>query len=185
VIYTTKEVIMEYRIVQDSDPLGREACDNLTKIVTAHKRSAYGDKNFSSLERLNQYIEENREPIEWAKKWGLVRSIFAYEHSGIWVRLDGCGSWPDQQWDCGRLGFIYVEPQAVVQLMGWKRINKDRAERLSSFLEQEFDEWKAYLEGDTYNVFNEAGDVEESGTLEHCQRFVAEMRSKQGEEVAA
>jgi hypothetical protein len=176
---------MDYRIVQDADPLGREACDNLTTIVTAHRRSAYGDKNFSSLERMNQYIEENRKSIEWAKKWGLVRSIYAYEHSGIWVRLDGCGSWPDQQWDCGRLGFIYVEPHAVVTLMGWKRVNKDRARLLSGYLEQEFTEWKAYLEGDTYNVFNEDGDVEETGTLEQCERFVADMKMMEHKEVAA
>jgi hypothetical protein len=176
---------MDYRIVQDADPLGRDACDNLTTIVTAHKRSAYGDKNFSSLERLNQYIEENRESIEWAKKWGLVRSIYAYEHSGIWVRLDGCGSWPDQQWDCGRLGFIYVEPGNVLKLMGWKRVNKDRAKLLASYLEQEFTEWKAYLEGDTYNVFNEDGDVEQSGTLEQCERFVADRKAMKQKEAAA
>lgn len=177
--------MVKYRIVQDFDPLGREDCEYLTTIVTAHRRSAYGDKNFSTGDGMDRYIQEYMPSIEWAKKWGLVRNIYAYEHSGICVRLDGYGNWPDIQWDCGRLGFIYIEPENVVKLMGWKRINKDRAELLKGYLEQEFNAWKAYLEGDTYNVFNEDDDIEESGTFAECEKYVASMKAQERQEAVA
>jgi hypothetical protein len=167
-----------YTIEYDEFPLGREDCDNLTTIVTAHRRCCYGDTNFSSSDRFRRYIEENRESLAWAKKRGLLRTIYAYEHSGISVRLDGYGSWPDQQWDCGKLGFICIKPESVVKLMGWKRINKDRAELLKRYLEQEFNEWKACLEGDTYRVLNEDCEIEESGTRAECEKYVAHMRQE-------
>jgi hypothetical protein len=186
-----KDAVMEkegnkaYRIIQDQDPLGRLDCDNLTTIVTGHRRYCLGDENFSNPDRLTGYIEDYRNDLLWAMKWGLFKEIYMYDHSGITVSFGGYGNWPDRQWDCGKLGFIYIKPESVVKLMGWKRINKDRAELLKSYLEQEFNAWKAYLEGDTYNVFNEEGDVEASGTYQECEKYVAEMRKLDVEEAVA
>lgn len=176
---------MTYRIIQDQDPLGRQDCDNLTTIVTGHRRYCLGDENFSNPDRLTGYIEDCRSDLTWASKWGILKEIYMYDHSGIAVSLGGYGNWPDRQWDCGKLGFIYVRPENIVKLLGWKRINKDRALLLQSYLEQEFNEWKAYLEGDTYNVFNEEGDIEESGTYARCEKYVAEMRMKEFKEEVA
>lgn len=177
--------IAAYTIVHDDDPLGRESCDNLTTIVTGHRRYCLGDENFSNPDRLTGYIEDYRSDLLWASKWGLLKGIYMYDHSGIAVSLGGYGSWPDRQWDCGKLGFIYIKPENIEKLMGWKRINQDRVELLKGYLEQEFAAWKAYLEGDTYNVFNEDGDIEESGTLEQCEKYVAEMKTRERMEVAA
>jgi len=176
---------MKYRIIQDQDPLGRQDCDNLTTIVTGHRRYCLGDENFSNPDRLTGYIEDYRSDLNWASKWGVLKEIYMYDHSGITVSLGGYGNWPDRQWDCGKLGFIYIRPESIDKFLGWKRINKDRALLLQSYLEQEFNEWKAYLEGDTYNVFNEEGDMEESGTYARCEKYVAEMRMQElREEVA-
>lgn len=170
---------MNYRIIQDQDPLGRQDSDNITTIVTGHRRYCLGDENFSNPDRLTEYIEDYRSDLLWASKWGVLKEIYMYDPSGIAVSLDGYGNWPDRQWDCGKLGFIYVRSENIVKLLGWKRMNKDRAVLLQGYLEQEFNEWKAYLEGDTYNVFNEEGDIEESGTYTHCEKYVAEMRKQE------
>lgn len=39
--------------------------------------------------------------------------VFAYIHGGITIRMGSMGNWPDQQWDCGFAGMVYVTRDAA------------------------------------------------------------------------
>lgn len=58
----------------------------------------------------HKLYDEPAEVIAALKSGELVYAapLYAYIHSGITVNLGSMGNWPDQEWDCGLAGFVFV-----------------------------------------------------------------------------
>ncbi len=77
--------------------------------------------------------------------------VFAYIHGGITIRMGSMGNWPDQQWDCGLAGMVYVTRAAMKaewpelfnkngKIKNRKQLN-EKAEKLCSSLVSTVDQW--------------------------------------------
>lgn len=92
-------------------------------------------------------------PEEWFRqhpgfyKNNVVVPIMAYEHGGITIRAYDYGNWPDQQWDCGQLGFIYVSKEKIRSVFGVKHVSKRLLEKAEKMLVAEIDTYDEYLCG--------------------------------------
>jgi hypothetical protein len=51
--------------------------------------------------------------------------LYAYIHSGITVNLGSMGNWPDQQWDCGLAGMVYVTREKAHEVFGKAHFDKN------------------------------------------------------------
>ena len=154
----------EVRIIHDDDPPDLDYYASV--IVCWHRRYNLGTVNLSSREGYNNYLETHAEEISRAKAAGLFFPIFMYEHTGISLNLGGMNpAWPDQRWDAGQVGFIYLDPIHASEL--------GIPDPLAC-LKAEFDEWSAYCEGDYYYIYDL--DDEEflfSGRYSACEDFLS------------
>lgn len=105
--------------------------------------------------------------------------VFAYIHSGITVKMGSMGNWPDQQWDCGLAGYVYVTREKAKSHGGYKRITKKVREEVAKIAEAEIKEFDMYLTGQSYyatiKVKDLAGKVVHKG-IESGLWDLAEMR---------
>ena len=164
----------EYQIIQDEDPMSPRDWDgNICTIITWNSQYGGGDIDCSNQDAFIKAVSETAHAENWAARHGLKRPIMAYIHSGIAVRLDDYGNWPDQRWDCMPFGVIYVDPVKTRQEYNWKRITKARAQSLKEDLDIEFNAWKSWLEGDTYLVLDESDDQVFNGTYSECSSWVS------------
>lgn len=170
---------MRYIIEVDVNPFNPREFpqDCFTTIVARHKRYNLGDINVANYEE----FEQEEQNASYAKKYdGLFRRIWFYDHSVLRVELDSANPyWQHASWDAGMVGFMYIDFDKAKKLMGWKKINKDRALKLKQYLENEFKEWKNYIEGNTYMVYDtEENSYEFEGTYEECEEWVREENDK-------
>ena len=140
--------------------------DYASVIVCWHCRYNLGTVNLSSRKEYNNYLETHAEEISRARDAGLFFPIFMYEHTCVSFHLGSMNpAWPDQRWDAGQVGFIYLDPIHASEL--------GIPDPLAC-LKAEFDEWSAYCEGDYYNIYDL--DDEEflfSGRYSACEAFLS------------
>lgn len=167
---------MKYTIIQDTDPWNpREDDGNITTILTGNRHYGGGDQYAFTANQWEKLQIQHQHTIRWAKQHGLYHRIMAYIHSGITVRLDDYGNWPDQRWDCMPFGTIFVDPAKARHAHGWKNITKGRLACLDEELQQEFQSWKSWLEGDTWFVNDPDEDTQFWGTYDECVQWVTEQ----------
>ena len=95
--------------------------DQTTDLVTWHRKYNFNSTrqpdykqkpNAAGKYPMRSYApyDSPQEVLEAVKSGELVWAapLYAYEHGGITVNLGSMGNWPDQQWDCGLLGMVYV-----------------------------------------------------------------------------
>lgn len=137
-------------IYLDEDPCNPREWDNLSKIITNHKRydfaneSLISPKKYDSWDELYNEIEKIYEPV-------IVETIYMYDHSGITLSLSPFNC----PWDSGRLGFIIVTKADFEKEFG---ITKETSEKeyndcikqALEVLKAEFKHYKHYAQGDVF-----------------------------------
>lgn len=154
------DLLHEVKIQQNEYPWNpREDNEgNITTIVCWHRNYNLGG-----------------EEIQEAKKWGLFSKVYIYDHSGIDLSLGDFGNWPDILWDAGQVGFMYVNVKKALNVFGRKRMTKKFAEDLKKVMQEEFDIWRSYCIGDTYEVFDvDNREAVFDGTYDECDSWVEE-----------
>lgn len=99
------------------------------------------------------------------EKYYIFLPVYMYDHSGITIRT---GPFNDP-WDSGQLGYIYVSKEKVRKEMEWKKITKERIEKIKDILRSEIKEYDNYLTGSVYYYEIIDPDTEES--INSCGNF--------------
>lgn len=159
-----EETLGEFKlkIVGDNDAENPySAWDQLTDLVTWHRRTDFtmGEKYDSPEEVIEAY--ERGEIVYFAP-------LFAYEHGGITVRLGSMNPrWPDQQWDCGLLGMVYVTKKKAKD--NWPKLaNRTLWLACERTAKGEVETLDDYLTGEVYGFVIEDG---EENHLDSCWGF--------------
>lgn len=76
----------------------------------------------------------------------VVLPLYLFDHSGITMRTTPFSC----PWDSGQVGFIFLSKEKARQEYGWKRLTKQRVEKLESYLCAEVKEYDYYLRGDAW-----------------------------------
>jgi len=152
-----------------NDEIGREnpykEYDQLSDVVTWTRNYEFSSEEVYS--NPTEVIEAfDRGEVVWCTP------LMAYIHSGITVRLWNCGNWPDQQWDCGLAGYVYVTKKKAKEEFPnyggrtlWLACNKRVEDEVETL-----DDW---LTGNIwgYEIENEEGEVVDS-----CWGFYGDYR---------
>ena len=134
------ELVVEH----DNDPMNpRTDWDNITTIVSFHKRYDIGDKtdykssDFDSWDELKTQIESDNKVL-------LIKPLYMYDHSGITISTSPFSC----QWDSGQVGFIFVSKYKI------KKEGIDET-KVEEYLKGEVETYDQYLTGDVwgYNVY--------------------------------
>ncbi|WP_019592017.1 hypothetical protein [Thioalkalivibrio sp. ALE20] len=129
---------MKIIITPEIDPENPRNWDNLGTMVCWHNRYQLGD------------TQPDESPDEWADSvWNrhiIQLPLYLYDHSGITIstRPFHC------PWDSGQVGWIMAERDRIRQAFGWKRITRNRAQRIREILEAEVYVYDLYLRGEVY-----------------------------------
>ena len=75
--------------------------------------------------------------------------VFAYIHSGVAIQAAEANPF-HCQWDSGQSGWVYTEPEKACQWFGWKRVSKQRLEKVLDVLKAEVQTLSQYLNGEVY-----------------------------------
>ena len=99
----------------------------------------------------------NTEKYVWAK-------VYAYEHSGMTVRVCENNPYPDPMWDSYLLGIVAVSKEKVRKEYGWKKISQKRNDFVVGVMTREIETLDQYLTGEVYGyvVTNEDGEETDS-----------------------
>ena len=135
---------IEYRgfyinVHPDDYPLDpRRDWDNLGTMVCFARNYNLGDKHdFSDPDEFQ----------EWAKTADIISMpIYLLDHSGLKMNTYGFGC----PWDSGQVGWIYVEKAKARKKYGWKRLSRQRIEKIKGYLENEVKIYDQYLSGEVY-----------------------------------
>lgn len=181
--YDEETTFGNYRIrVQcDDSPESPREWDNLGTMVCWHGRYNLGDvdgqREYSSTDDFwfdisgvedNGEEEDLERAIKVAYEKNIILPLYLYDHSGITMST-GPFSCP---WDSGQVGYIYVSLEKVRDEYKWKRITKERRERIEKYLTGEVETYDMYLRGDVYGftITREDEDGEEVD-IDSCWGF--------------
>ena len=117
--------------------------------------------------RGDEYIREGHEQGDFESSGYLVFPVFAYIHSGIALSTSPFSC----RWDSGQIGFAVLSRADILKEYGWKRITRERRERLHRYLQNELAEIQAYANGEVYGYIIED---EEGNEVESCWGFYSE-----------
>ena len=140
----------------------REWC-NLGTMVYWHRNYVLGDvdgnRQYESPEAFLKEMEEEN---------AILLPLYLYDHSGITMST-GPFSCP---WDSGQVGWIYVRLDTVRAEYGWKRITKERREKIEGYLRGEVETFDKFIRGDVYGfaITREDEDGEEVD-IDSCWGF--------------
>lgn len=157
--------------------------DNLGTMVCWHRHYNLGDE--SPRESVDSWLESQlgdvgdkstEEMLAMFMKDKLLIPIMAYEHGGITIRAYDYGNFPDQQWDCGQLGFIYVTHDKIKKEYSISRLTKKALASARKCLENEIEVYNDYLTGYVcgYIVEDSEGNI-----MDSCYGFFGEEGTKQ------
>lgn len=128
---------------QDEDAESPAEFDTLGTITySSRARHTLGTKavNLEEHERIGREIE----------KGNLIgMPVFAYIHSDVAIQAAEANPF-HCRWDSGQSGWVYTEPEKACQWFGWKRVSKQRMEKVLDVLKAEVQTLSLYLNGDIY-----------------------------------
>jgi hypothetical protein len=132
--------------------------DNLCVFHIAHRRYAFGDKNYNDFESIE---EAEKEALD---KGNIVLPLFMYDHSGITISLSPSSC----SWDSGRVGFVEIPREKAIEELGKKIFSPEVKKRAMEIAAGEVETLDIYLRGDVYyyKVFNDNGEE-----LDSCHGF--------------
>ena len=162
------------RTYQDESPESPRTWDNLGTMVCFHNRYDLGDKHnykhsdYESWDEMEKYITKY-------ENVGVILPLYLYDHSGITMNTTGFSC----NWDSGKVGFIFISKEKMLQEYGGKIVTKKLKERVEGYLKGEVGTYDQYLTGDVYGykVFKvetcELG-CEHEEELESCWGYYGE-----------
>jgi len=131
-------------VVRQDEDATNPADFGMLGAVTYSSRARYtlGTKavNLEEHERIGREIE---------KGTLIGLPVFAYIHSG--TALQAAEANPFHcRWDSGQSGWVYTEPEKACRWFGWKRVSKQRLEKVLEELKNEVRILSLYLNGEVY-----------------------------------
>jgi hypothetical protein len=117
-------------------------------------------------------VQPKEDTEEWLKdlpKGSVVLPLYLFDHSGISMRTEEFSC----QWDSGRVGYIYVNPEKIRAEMSVKYLTKKVRELVRGILRQEVKAYNWYLEGNIWGYTLE-NDVDEYDVTDSCWGFFGE-----------
>ena len=162
------------RTYQDDSTESPRDWDNLGTMVCFHNRYDLGDKhNYNS----NDYDgwDEMEKDIIKRENVGVILPLYLYDHSGITMNTTGFSC----NWDSGRVGFIFISKQKMLEEYGGKIVTQKLKDRVTEHLKSEVKTYDQFLTGDVYGyrVFKvETCDkgCEHEEELDSCWGFYGE-----------
>lgn len=128
--------------------------DNLGKLICFHKRYRLGDPHdidytqFKSWFDMEQWLYAQMDAV-------VVVPVFLYDHSGL-VMTAQVPPTPCNHWDCGQVGFIYVDKETALREYGPSafesiednKLTEDKIDLIINILIDEVNEYNLYLNGE-------------------------------------
>ena len=177
------------RIVHDDCPFSPRSefgDDNLGTIAYSHKNYILGEEKISDpidwliekLELSEDYVYKLAERLKieyysYDMKKILEKRFFSkyialplhlYDHSEITMKTTPFTC----KWDSGQIGYIYVTKEKAKKEYNYKRLSKERKDKVLSYLEGEIECFDQFLTGDTYGFIIEDEKGEE---IDSCYGF--------------
>lgn len=165
----------------DEPPNPRREWDGLGTMLCWHRNYDLGDndKYAKELKRAydpDRYDGDLNAVIEaMEKKEGAVvmLPLSLYDHSGISMSTSR-SSYPfNCPWDSGWVGVIFITRAQVLKEYGWKKITKERREKLTEYLRGEVENYDDYLTNNCYGYDVEA-EGEEPEVNDSCWGFLGD-----------
>ena len=150
--YTKNGITLHYTVTQDEyceSPLEGHYIDFVSLM-----------RNFNSTDDGNKYFkpelgEYPQYLLRKAMKNGNVKKyvpVTFYSHGGVDLNLGEYNrAWPDQQWDCGVAGYLYVSAEQYRNMFGSKQL-RTTSDRIMTDMKSLVGQLTAYLNGDVYCV---------------------------------
>lgn len=153
-------------IIRDSDPQSPRDWGSLGTMYTMHRRYQ-PEKSFSDHFEWEEVFDRNRDLLSSFEERYIALKFYLYDHGGQSVSTTpfSCG------WDSGLFGIIAVEVDKVKEEYGWKRITKERREKIEGYLGGEVELYNQYLAGEVYGYTITECDNEENELDHSCWGF--------------
>lgn len=153
-------------ICYDDEAESPREWDNLGTIYTNNLRHNFDGKSVKDLVRECGYNPDNFDQIPFhifSEKYVWAK-VYAYEHSGMTVRVCENNPYPDPMWDSYLLGVVAVSKEKVRKEYGWKRVSPQREKFVIGVMTREIETLDQYLTGEVYGyvVTNEEGEETDS-----------------------
>lgn len=128
---------------------------NLGVMICFHRRYDLGDKHDYNFNHFSSWAEIEKQLINDYKN-NIILPLYLFDHSGITMNTTGFSC----RWDSGQVGFIIANRQQILKCMGWKKLTKERQEKLYDYLRSEVETYDQYLTGDVwgYKITDEDGE---------------------------
>ena len=133
------------RTYQDESPESPRCWDNLGTMVCFHKRYDLGDKHNYKHGDYESWDEMEKDIIK-NENVGVILPLYLYDHSGITMNTTGFSC----DWDSGKVGFIFISKEKMLQEYGGKIVTQKLKDRVSGYLKGEVETYDQYLTGDVY-----------------------------------
>jgi hypothetical protein len=133
------------RTYQEDSPECPRSWDNLGTMVCFHNRYNLGDKHDYNSNDYNGWDEMEKDIIK-RENVGVILPLYLYDHSGITMNTTGFSC----NWDSGRVGFIFISKQKMLQEYGGKIVTQKLKDRVEGYLKGEVETYDQYLTGDVY-----------------------------------
>lgn len=140
-IHTEKRHGLNISIYQDENPISprEDASSCFGKMICFHSRYTLGDKHNESPESLLKIID---------RKNVLSLELYLYDHGNISLRTYKHGL--HSNWDCGKVGYIYVTFEDIKKNFGVKRLSKKILQKAKDILNAEVATFNDYISGNVY-----------------------------------
>ena len=146
----------QFRIVADTCMLNpRTEYDPLCTMVLEHRNYTVAKEYKFHLCEYNTADEAERALI---KEVGpcIISPVYMYDHGNVVLSMNEFSD----RWDSGLLGFIFCTKEQLRKEYGWKRITKERQEKVFGYMKTEVREYSDYLSGNGYGyvIEDETGE---------------------------
>lgn len=156
-------------IYYDEDPPNpRTEWDNLGTMIVWHSRYNLGDNDTYKKRPLSESYyspeyflaelanvdydllpgekQNNDYLLDKIRKNHIILPLYLYDHSGITISCSRFSC----PWDSGQVGWIYISYEDIRKEYNWKKLTKERKDKIISYLEGEVETYDQYLTGDVY-----------------------------------
>lgn len=147
----------EARIYFDEDPESPREWENLGTLICFHGRYNLGDDHNFNQHDYSSWDELEKAILREFGKTSVLLPVYMYDHSMISLSTAPFAC----RWDSGQVGFIVASLESIRRAWGWKRVSKQRREKVEDSLRSEIETYSNYVNGDVYGFEIYTDDGEE------------------------